>query len=193
MARTGIAVKVNGVEYTSASNAARALAADGATSSTEIAKKINEAAGKPVITPQTVAAALDKNGKVAARHANYKAIHLAKTGKYTANQISERAEVSRSVLNKLLAEMNLKCPTKEELEAKAKAAAAEKAAKAPAKKAPAKKTPAKKVKKVKKVEKVEPVESVEAVNPVEATESGNPETVAEQSVQPEIQSEQPTA
>jgi predicted DNA-binding protein (UPF0251 family) len=194
MARTGIAVTVNGTEYKSASDAARALSTGGMESSTAIAKTINEAAGKPVISPQTVVAALDKNGKVKARHANYQALRLASTGKYTVNQISERAEISRGVLAKLLEGAKITCPTRDELNAKAKAETEEKAAKLAAVKA-AKPAKVKKEKAPAKSKKAKKVAVVAEPQPEAAdhqgTESGNPTSepadtapVAENQMQP---------
>ncbi len=164
MARKGVVVLVKGVEYNSASDAARALAKGGMTSSSEIAKVINEAAKKDVISAQTVAAALDKNGKVAARHMAYRALHLAKTGNYSANMISERVEISKAALNEILKEAGIEhLPTKEDIEKRQK----EEAAKKPAK-------PAKKSKKAKKVKKDKEPESA----PVENTVTDTPAPAA---------------
>jgi len=166
MARKGVVVLVKGVEYNSASDAARALAKGGMTSSSEIAKVINEAAKKDVISAQTVAAALDKNGKVAARHMAYRALHLAKTGNYSANMISERVEISKAALNEILKEAGIEhLPTKEDIEKRQKEEAAKK---------PAKEKPAKKSKKAKKVKKDKEPEAA----PVDNTVTETPEPVA---------------
>ena len=173
MARKGVVVLVKGVEYNSASDAARALAKGGMTSSSEIAKVINEAAKKDVISAQTVAAALDKNGKVKARHMAYRALHLAKTGNYSANMISERVEISKAVLNEILKEAGIEhLPTKEDIEKRQK----EEAAKKPAK--PAKK--AKKAKKVKKDKEPEsaPVDNAVSETPAPATVTSTEEVTA---------------
>ena len=109
-------VTIDEVVYDSRSDAAKALVAAG--------KPLAEVAKTVGMKYQTVYAVTKGAEKVAARRVNYRSISLAKTGRYTAHQISERVGISKAVLNKVLSDAGLTCPTAKELAAVQKAAQA---------------------------------------------------------------------
>jgi len=130
-----------GTEYGSRSEAARALLSQ-TNPETKKPYTCSEVAKIVGMTPQTVYTQTDEGkAKVAARRAKYRAINLAKTGKYTQAMICDRTKLEAGVMRKLLTEANITCPTAKELaqsqkeaeEAKAKEAEAKKAEKAKAK------------------------------------------------------------
>jgi len=161
--RSRVAVTIDGVDYNSRTDAAKALVAAG--------KSVSEAAKMAGCTTATVYSVTKGAAGVANRRAKYRILSLAKTGKKTASEIATRVGVSTPKVVSLLKKSGLVVPTKEalaklkssanavkesEAKVKADAKAAKKAAKAAAKATePTKPTKTKKVKKVSEV--VEPI------------------------------------
>lgn len=117
---------LDGVEYTSRSAAARKLL------------KTKDADGKPLtcsavakivgMSAQTVYTQTDEGiAKVTGRRMGYRAVHLAKTGNYTAQMVCDRVKIDRAILNKLLIKNSITCPNAKDLAQREKSKANEKA------------------------------------------------------------------
>jgi len=148
--RSRLAVTIDGVEYKSRTEAAKALVAAG--------KSLSETATAVNMTYQTVYSVTKGAEKVKVRRAKYRILSLGKSGRKTAGEISKKVGVSTSKVVSILKKAGIEILTKE---AKAKA----EAEKTTTKKAPK----AKKTSKAKKEQPViVPVEEV--ATEIEATE-----------------------
>ena len=89
-------VVIEGTEYGSRSEAARALIAKGGFTTSQIAKMVG-------MTPQTVYVQTPEGmEKVKIRKAKYKTIAMATTGQYTENMISEKLGVEKALISKIV-------------------------------------------------------------------------------------------
>jgi len=116
-------ITVNGTEYTSSVQAAKALVASGKTVA-EATKALKEAGSS--ITYQSVYAYTAGNDKTQSRRAKYRILALGKSGRQTASQIATKTGTSTSKVVAMLKKAQIEIVTKEAL---AKAAADAKAVK----------------------------------------------------------------
>jgi len=151
MIRTRIAVTIDGTEYRSRTEAAKALVASGKSLSETV--KIIEAATGKTMTYQTVYSVTKGAEKVAHRRTHYRILSLGKSGRKTASEIANKVGVSTPKVVSLLKKAGIVVLTKE---AQAKLVADVKAKKDAAK--PVKTPKAKKSTKTPRAKKVtEPV------------------------------------
>jgi len=113
-------VKIDGVQYNSRTEAAKAMVAAG--------KTLAEAAAATGMTYQTVYANTKGSDKVNKRRVKYRVLALGKSGKLTSGEIAKKTELSTSAVVAILKKNNIEIVTKE---AKAKAAKTAKAGKTP--------------------------------------------------------------
>ena len=125
MSGSKVSVTIDGVDYKSRTEAAKALVAAGK-SLKETVDAITKAGVS--MTYQTVYAVTKGAEKVAARRTRYRILNLGKSGRRTASEIAKKAGVSTSKVVALLKKNDIAIVTKE---GRAKAKAAAKVAKAP--------------------------------------------------------------
>jgi len=112
-------ITVNGKVFGNASEAARAIYAEGVEkSSTAIAKIIQAAGGK--ITPQTVYSQTAGKDKVQSRKAKNQVIKLDATKKYSAGMLAKRSGIQIQKVVSMLKDLKIVVPTAEELAIQAK-------------------------------------------------------------------------
>ena len=115
-------VKIDGVQYKSRTEAAKAMVAAG--------KTLAEAAAATGMTYQTVYANTKGAEKVATRRAKYRVLAMGKSGKRTASEIAKKVGLNVSKVVAILKGAKINVVTKE-AKAAAKAAKSGKAPKAP--------------------------------------------------------------
>jgi len=114
---------IDGVQYKSRTEAAKALVAAG--------KTLSEAAEATGMTYQTVYANTKGAEKVATRRAKYRVLAMGKSGKRTAGEIAKKCGLSASKVVAILKGAKITVVTKEAKDAAKKAAKPAKAPKAP--------------------------------------------------------------
>jgi len=150
-------ITVNGTEYKSSVQAAKALVADGKTVA-EATKGLKEAGC--TIAYQSVYAYTAGNDKTQARRAKYPVLSLGKSGRQTASEIGKKTGLTTSKVVAMLKKAQIAIVTKEAL---AKAAADAKAAKQAAKDAKKAEREAAKAAKAAEKEANKPVKAPKAI------------------------------
>jgi len=120
-------VTINGTEYKSSVQAAKALVASGSTVA-QATKTLNEAGS--TITYQSVYAYTVGMSKTGARRAKYRILALGKSGRKTVSEIADKTSTSTSKVVAMLKKAQIAVITKEAIaKAKAEAKAAKQSAK----------------------------------------------------------------